>query len=125
MANVRALQIVIGLLCSSHRATGFVAAGMSPVRGAAATTELRGGYDQTVGADPSTPIQFFVLPGNTCPYAQRTHIALVELGIPFDTTEVSGMPKPDWYLKINPRGKVRPLKNKSVNARHLQYPIFT
>lgn len=65
-----------------------------------------GGYDATIGANPSTPLQFFTLPGNTCPYAQRTLIALRELGIPFDTTEVSGRPKPDWYLKINPRGKV-------------------
>lgn len=65
-----------------------------------------GGYDATVGADPSTPLQFFTLPGNTCPYAQRTLITLCELGIPFDVTEVSGRPMPDWYLKINPRGKV-------------------
>mmetsp|Transcript_12403 Transcript_12403/g.23246 ORF Transcript_12403/g.23246 Transcript_12403/m.23246 type:complete len:295 (+) Transcript_12403:94-978(+) len=65
-----------------------------------------GGYDATIGADPSTPLQFFTLPGNTCPYAQRTLITLYELGIPFDVTEVSGRPMPDWYLKINPRGKV-------------------
>ena len=32
---------------------------------------LRGGYDATVGADPSTPIQFFTTPENTCPYAAR------------------------------------------------------
>ena len=37
----------------------------------------------------SLPLQ----PGNTCPYAQRTHIVLTELGLPFDVTEVSGMPK--------------------------------
>mmetsp|Transcript_22584 Transcript_22584/g.51252 ORF Transcript_22584/g.51252 Transcript_22584/m.51252 type:complete len:281 (-) Transcript_22584:106-948(-) len=67
-------------------------------------TMLAGGYDATVGADPSTPIQLFALPGNTCPYVQRTHMCLLELGIPFDVTEISG--KPDWYLKINPRGKV-------------------
>ncbi|KAL9188187.1 hypothetical protein ACHAXT_006565 [Thalassiosira profunda] len=89
-------------------AAGFAAAGHHlPARTA---TELRGGYDATVGADPSTPIQFFTLPGNTCPYAQRTHIVLKELGLPFDITEVSGMPKPDWYLKINPRGKVPALR---------------
>ena len=70
------------------------------------STKVLGGYDATVGADPKTPIQFFTLPGNTCPYAQRTHITLNELGLPYDVTEVTGMPKPDWYLKINPRGKV-------------------
>lgn len=66
-----------------------------------------GGYDATVGTDPSAPMQFFTLPGNTCPYAQRTLITLLELGISFDTCEVSFTPsKPEWYLKINPRGKV-------------------
>ena len=65
-----------------------------------------GGYDATVGTDPGAPIQFFTTPGNTCPYAARTYIVLEELGLPFDLTEVSGRPKPDWYLKINPRGKV-------------------
>ena len=64
------------------------------------------GYDATIGADPSTPLQFFTFPGNTCPYAHRTLITLYELDIPFDTTEVTGRPAPAWYLKINPRGKV-------------------
>lgn len=94
------------VFCSLQLASGFVSAGV-PAR---PISELRGGYDATVGADPSTPIQFFTLPGNTCPYAQRTHIALKELNLPFDITEVSGMPKPDWYLKINPRGKVPALR---------------
>eukprot|EP00591_Stephanopyxis_turris_P001505 CAMPEP_0195511962 /NCGR_PEP_ID=MMETSP0794_2-20130614/4102_1 /TAXON_ID=515487 /ORGANISM="Stephanopyxis turris, Strain CCMP 815" /LENGTH=281 /DNA_ID=CAMNT_0040639663 /DNA_START=55 /DNA_END=900 /DNA_ORIENTATION=+ len=101
--------LITGLIsCSIHLTTGFaVSTGRFSTR---PTTELRGGYDATIGADPSTPIQFFTLPGNTCPYAQRTHIALGELGLPFDITEVSGMPKPDWYLKINPRGKVPALR---------------
>lgn len=103
MASTRAL--IIGLFSSNHLATGFVSAGIPRT-----VTELRGGYDATVGADPSTPIQFFAMPGNTCPYAQRTHIALKELCLPFDMTEVTGMPKPDWYLKINPRGKVPALR---------------
>ena len=44
----------------------------------------------------SLPLQ----PGNTCPYAQRTHIVLSELGLPFDVTEVSGMPKVCIYESI-------------------------
>merc|ERR1712087_940395 len=75
-------------------------------------TELRGGYDQTV-VNPNSPIQLFVLPGRTCPYVQRTHICLQELGLPFDTTEIS-YPKPDWYLRINPKGKVPALKKDST-----------
>jgi len=75
-----------------------------------------GGYDATIGTDPSTPVQFFTLSGNTCPYAQRTLITLLELGISFDTCEVSLTPsKPDWYLKINPRGKVPALRVPNIN----------
>jgi len=39
-----------------------------------------------------------------CPYAARTHIVLEELGVDYQTHQVKG--KPDWYLNINPRGKV-------------------
>ena len=45
---------------------------------------------------------YFVLPSYRYLSTNRTHIALLELSLPFDMTEVSGMPKPDWYLKINP-----------------------
>ncbi|KAL7527368.1 hypothetical protein ACHAXR_006587 [Thalassiosira sp. AJA248-18] len=103
MMTTRAL--LIGISCCINLATGFVSAGISRPE-----TVLSGGYDATIGADPSTPIQFFTLPGNTCPYAQRTHIALKELALPFDMTEVMGIPKPDWYLAINPRGKVPALR---------------
>jgi len=92
--------------CCLEMAAAFVSATGRGIIGHSSPTHLAGGYDATIGADPKTPIQFFTLPGNTCPYAQRTHIALNELGLPFDVTEVTGMPKPDWYLKINPRGKV-------------------
>jgi len=78
-------------------------------------TILRGGYDATIGTDPSTPVQFFTTPGNSCPYAARTFIVLKELGVPFDVTEVSVREKPDWYLKINPRGKVPALRVPALN----------
>ena len=95
------------LFCYLEVATAFVSASRRfDASSSSSPTQLGGGYDATVGADPKTPIQFFTLPGNTCPYAQRTHITLNELGLPYDVTEVTGMPKPDWYLKINPRGKV-------------------
>lgn len=74
-----------------------------------------GGYDATVGVKPNLPIQFFTTPGNTCPYAARTMIVLKELDIDFEMTEVSGRPKPDWYLKINPKGKVPALRLPSLN----------
>lgn len=40
----------------------------------------------------------------------RTWITLLELGIPFELIEVNRQEK-DWYLKINPRGKVPALQN--------------
>ena len=103
------LLLLFALFCSNHLASCFVSSG-----NLRSVMELRGGYDATVGTDPSTPIQFFVLPGNTCPYVQRTHIVLEELGLPFDITEVTGFPKPDWYLRINPRGKVPALRLPSL-----------
>ena len=80
-----------------------------------------GGYDATTGIDPSTKIQFFTLPGNTCPYAQRTAIVFNELEISFDLTEISGRPKPDWYLKINPRGKVPAIRVITVSPPQVIY----
>ena len=71
-------SILIIPLLLSNQVAGFASA-TSHV-GRALHTRLHGGYDATVGADPSTPLQLFVLPGNTCPYVQRTHIALRELG---------------------------------------------
>lgn len=96
------------LLIHLQLVKGFVSAGGNKYNSRSQkiiTTELRGGYDATIGVDPSAPIQFFAMPGMTCPYAQRTHIALKELGLPFDFTEISDV-KADWYLRINPRGKV-------------------
>jgi len=96
---------VVGIFAVLKQSSGFASPTFNN-RHTSPSTLGMGGYDATIGADPSTPLQFFLFPGNTCPYAQRTHIALNELGIPYDITEVSGRPAPDWYLKINPRGKV-------------------
>ena len=74
---------------------------------------LKGGYDATIGPDPSNPIQFFTLPDKMCPYAARTLIVLNELNLPYDTVEIRN--KPDWYLKINPRGKVPAIRIPSDN----------
>lgn len=67
-----------------------------------------GGYNSNIGTNPALPLQFFAFPNNTCPYAQRTHMTLIELGIPFDLqTVIKGE---DWYRKINPLGKVPALR---------------
>ncbi|KAI8993675.1 thioredoxin-like protein [Pilobolus umbonatus] len=41
-----------------------------------------------------------------CPYAQRARIAFREAGIDHEEVEIDLLNKPDWYLKINPEGKV-------------------
>jgi len=42
-------------------------------------------------------------------------MTLLELGLDFDIIEISGRPKPDWYLKINPRGKVPTIRIPACN----------
>ncbi|KAG2152618.1 glutathione S-transferase C-terminal-like protein [Suillus bovinus] len=42
-----------------------------------------------------------------CPYAQRTEIALAEVGAPFKRYEIDLGNKPEWYApKVNPASKV-------------------
>lgn len=41
-----------------------------------------------------------------CPYVQRAAIVLKEKDIPFERIDVDLANKPDWFLKISPRGKV-------------------
>jgi glutathione S-transferase len=114
-----ALTLLTALLISINKAAGFASAAPHSIK--ESLTRLHGGYDQTIGADPKTPLQLFVLPSNTCPYVQRTNIALRELEIPFDMIEVTGQTKPDWFLKINPRGKVPALRIPSLGYDAIVY----
>ena len=45
-----------------------------------------------------------------CPFAQRTHLTLIEKGIDFDRTEVDLGDKPDWFEALSPYGKVPVLR---------------
>jgi len=46
-----------------------------------------------------------------CPWAHRAHIALKELGLQYEEVIIDlDTPRPDWYLKINPRGLVPSIK---------------
>lgn len=45
-----------------------------------------------------------------CPFVQRAAIVLAEKGVPFERIDVDLENKPDWFLKISPRGKVPLLK---------------
>ncbi len=43
---------------------------------------------------------------DTCPYAERTRVVLEEKELPYKLTMIDLANKPDWFLKISPRGKV-------------------
>lgn len=50
-----------------------------------------------------------------CPYVQRAVITMLELGIPFDRTDIDLDDKPDWFTELSPTGKVPVLVvNKST-----------
>ena len=101
-------SILTGSQYSSASSSSSQYSAAAAVRSFSRVVSLRGGYDATIGPDPSNPIQFFTLANGMCPYAARTLIVLIELGLPYETVEITG--KPDWYLKINPRGKVPALR---------------
>ncbi len=45
-----------------------------------------------------------------CPYAQRTHMTLIEKGLDFERREVDLADKPAWFEEISPRSKVPVVK---------------
>ncbi|KAL0635972.1 hypothetical protein Q9L58_005111 [Maublancomyces gigas] len=46
-----------------------------------------------------------------CPFAQRAHIVLAELGLKYESVSIDlSVPREPWYLKINPRGLVPAVK---------------
>lgn len=63
-----------------------------------------------------------------CPYAQRTRILLHHKGLKADLVEIDlSKPRPDWFLKMNPAGKVpvlvhgeRSLNESSVINEYLE-----
>ncbi len=55
-----------------------------------------------------------IISSSTCPFAQRTRMALIEKGIEFDLTAIDLNDKPDWFLDISPYGKVPVLRHNGV-----------
>jgi glutathione S-transferase len=46
-----------------------------------------------------------------CPYAHRAHIALKELGLPFEEVIIDlDKPREPWYLQVNPVPSLCPLR---------------
>ncbi len=54
-----------------------------------------------------------IISSSSCPFAQRTRMALMEKGIDFELTEISLDDKPDWFLEISPYGKVPVIRHKA------------
>ncbi|KAL7057186.1 hypothetical protein AAHC03_019159 [Spirometra sp. Aus1] len=50
-----------------------------------------------------------------CPFCQRVRYTLDYHGIPYDRILISGGSKPDWFLKVNPMGKVPLLLHHGQN----------
>ena len=105
---------VVGILLTLHLldvTQAFSPTPQLPNQARLSIEPLRGGYHNDVVND-KLPIQFFTLASGLCPYAARTHITLLELELDFERIEIAGgAEKPDWYLRINPRGKVPALRN--------------
>ena len=55
--------------------------------------------------------QLKLIQSEVCPYAQRTHMCLLEKGLDFEVIEVDLKNKPDWFEKISPYSKVPVLQN--------------
>jgi glutathione S-transferase len=51
-----------------------------------------------------------LITAEVCPYAQRTHMALIEKGIDFERREVDLSNKPDWFNEVSPYSKVPVVK---------------
>ena len=52
-----------------------------------------------------------LITAEVCPYAQRSHMCLLEKGLEFERREVDLHNKPDWFLAVSPYGKVPVLKD--------------
>jgi glutathione S-transferase len=71
----------------------------------------------TNGAHQSPIPKITLYTNHGCPFAQRAHIALDELKLPYDEILIDlGSPRPQWYLDINPRGLVPTLKYSLPNS---------
>ena len=51
-----------------------------------------------------------LITAEVCPYAQRTHMALLEKGLAFERREVDLSNKPDWFNEVSPYSKVPVVK---------------
>ena len=71
---------------------------------------------QLNGSNP--PLRVTLYTNHLCPYAHRAHIALKELGLPYDEVTIDlNRPREPWYLKINPKGLVPSIKISNAQVQ--------
>ena len=51
-----------------------------------------------------------------CPFAQRTHMCLLEKGLEFERIEIDLRNKPEWFEEVSPYSKVPVLKDGDVRV---------
>jgi len=51
----------------------------------------------------AAPPKITLYTNHRCPYAQRAHITLAELGLPYEEVIIDlERPRDPWYLEVNP-----------------------
>ncbi|CAM9822839.1 unnamed protein product [Pylaiella littoralis] len=110
-STFRLLFAASALAALNSPALGFVASTSVAGSGVASSSSTRmSAADSTATASASATAKpaFTLYSSDKCPYAQRTWIAARELGVPFKfhPMELGKDNKEDWFLKLNPLGKV-------------------
>lgn len=72
-------------------------------------------------AAPALTDKLLFITTTTCPYAQRTWIALGEAGIEYDTVYVDLDNKPEWLFAFNPLGKVPTIVRQTASGTQHAY----
>lgn len=57
-----------------------------------------------------------LIQAEVCPYAQRSHMCLLEKGLEFERIEIDLHDKPAWFEKVSPYSKVPVLKHGEVRV---------
>ena len=55
-----------------------------------------------------------LITAEVCPFAQRSHMALLEKGLEFERIEVDPKNKPSWFEEVSPYSKVPVLRHEDA-----------
>jgi len=71
--------------------------------------------------DPPKPIKLYS--NKSCPWAQRSRIALLEAGVNYEEVEVDLVNKPEYYWKINPVSSLVPIALMHSKEKSLPWTL--